>query len=529
MALISGRIRLSKLMLALIAASAVAVGAASAFAVDNNGSLAAEDAALKKLERDGNAVDAEAAAFVRAQQAYAARQQGRDQTGQTTSQAGAKNSSSGSSDQGLRSVASSSNASGSDNAGQGSTADNVRQAPADVDAKSPVLATSNEKIAAVNSAVSETKSGTDRAGAALMGREANDAAVADATSTAGVAAAAGADVSAATGADAAGGAAADKMSEAERKAAEAQAAEARADAASRRVLNKVEQGAKKLTIERTFSVSHISVPQRCEERKFKAVCTRLVNYYARRFERDMVSQYSTMYTASSDQFNREGYDLYRDRERGVQNVSMSMYSPPGDPVMTLFSIFNQHIPNNENGEEILIVETINFDSRTGKFIPFNELFENHELAAMLCARAIEAKYQKYGSKLLPVVISATQLRPSNFIITAKGLRFFFAPGLVKPNSKSAESIFIKLDKLQAAKPNMKWWEGKRRVLTTQQRDAVNNSKLKSVIDLDEIDKQHREQPNSASTSKCPSSEGIVIDGNNAIICADGATISSGNS
>lgn len=435
MALINGRILLSKLMLAMIAAGAVV--AMPAYAVDSADSAAAEAAAIKHLETDGNALDAEAAAFVNEQ------------------------------------LSAQSNKSHMHNDNEMLAAE-ANGATSTLDSKavaSDIAGGTSAGGAGAGGAVDST--GVSVADEKLMAHEAKDAAVADATSAAGVAAAV----------DAAG-------TTVKAETLDAAALEAKADETSRRVLNKVEEGAKHLTIERTFSVSHISVPQRCEERKFKTVCTRLVNYYARRFERDMVSQYSTMYNTSSDLFNREGFSFYRDRERGVQNVSMSMYSPPGDPVMTLFSIFNQHVPNNP--EDILIVETINFDSRSGKFIPFEALFENHELAAMLCARAIEAKYQKYGSKLLPVVISATQLRPSNFIITAKGLRFFFAPGLVKPESKSAESIFIKLDKLQAAKPNMKWWEGKRRVVTAQQRDAVNNSKLKSVIDLDETDKQLKE-------------------------------------
>lgn len=253
----------------------------------------------------------------------------------------------------------------------------------------------------------------------------------------------------------------------------------------------VDPEGKSITIERTFSVSHIRVPKRCEEINFKPICTRLVNYYARRFERDMVTNYSAIFSNNADLSEQDNFFAYQERERGEQHVTMSAYSPPGDPIMTLFTIFKQRIPPDDN--DILIVETINFDSRTGKFIPFKDLFENHELAAMLCARAIEDKYRKYNSKLLPVVISATQLRPSNFIVTANGLRFFFAPGLVKEEGKSADSIFIKIDKLKAAKPHMKWWEGKARTVTHAQRESLKNSSLNSVIDLDEADRQLKEK------------------------------------
>ena len=118
-------------------------------------------------------------------------------------------------------------------------------------------------------------------------------------------------------------------------------------------------------------------------------------------------------------------------------------------------------------------------------VRFNQLFENPELAAMLCARAIEAKYQSLRSPLLPVVISATELSPSNFIITQRGLRFFFAPGLVKPNSTTTESMLIRIEALQSAKPISKWWSGKVDEITEEQRQALAHSSLSGVIHLDD--------------------------------------------
>ena len=235
------------------------------------------------------------------------------------------------------------------------------------------------------------------------------------------------------------------------------------------------------TVERSFSVSHVQVPPICELDQFKTTCTRLVNYYVRRFEREMVSHINLQFDAS-DPFAQNG-DMGHQREKSVQKVTMSAYSRPDEPVLTLFSIFKQKIVGQE--AENLLVETINFDIASGKSIRFNQLFENPELAAMLCARAIEAKYQSLHSPLLPVVISATELSPSNFIITPRGLRFFFAPGLVKPNSTTAESMLIRIEALQSAKPLTKWWSGKVDEISEEQRQALANSDLSGVIRLDE--------------------------------------------
>lgn len=243
-------------------------------------------------------------------------------------------------------------------------------------------------------------------------------------------------------------------------------------------------GAKELTIERSFSVSYIKVPPLCESDAFKTTCTRLVNYYARRFEREMVSHLNYLYDSAQSSLSQADLKSGRSRNKSVQHVTMSIYSQPNDPVLTLFSIFKQQIAGNK--QQNLIVETINFESASGKAIRFNQLFENSELAAMLCARAIEAKYSQYRSPLLPVVLSATELSPSNFIITPKGLRFFFAPGLVKPNTTVADSMLIRLELLQAAHPVDKWWAMKDdHAITAEERAALAASDLRDVINLEE--------------------------------------------
>lgn len=245
------------------------------------------------------------------------------------------------------------------------------------------------------------------------------------------------------------------------------------------VVDKDLKGGKELVIERSFSISYIKVPARCEENAFKSTCTRLVNYYARRFEREMVSNISVEYNEDNP-FDKEIFTL--DKQKSVQHVQINLYSKPDEPLVSLFSIFKQHIIGSK---EQLLVETMNFDGSSGRIIRFNELFENPELAAMLCARAIEAKYSAYHSPLLPVVISATELNPSNFIITARGLRFFFAPGLVKPDSNIAESIFINLNILKSAKPKDDWWSGKLKPISKEEKKALANSSLKDVINLSE--------------------------------------------
>lgn len=255
---------------------------------------------------------------------------------------------------------------------------------------------------------------------------------------------------------------------------------ARLDTSSVAAENAASKGRKILTIERSFSVTKVSIPKQCETDNLRSICTRLVNYYARRFERDMVSHINIVYDEENP-FERDDFSLSEHRVKSEQFVTMSFYSQPSDPVLTLFSIFKQKIAGED---EILLVETMNFNKETNKLIKFSELFENSDLAAMLCARAIESNYAKEKSKLLPVVVSATELSPSNYIITARGLRFFFAPGLVDNNKNKAASFLVPLDMLQTARPNEKWWSGKEAVITDEQKNALAKSDLSGVISLD---------------------------------------------
>lgn len=240
---------------------------------------------------------------------------------------------------------------------------------------------------------------------------------------------------------------------------------------------------RELTIERSFSITHVKVPKTCELDTFKSTCTRLVNYYARRFEREMVSNINLNYDESVGQ-DKERLVNSRRRIKSIQRVNMSIYSKPGDPILTMFSVFRQRMADNFE-QEHLLVETINFEADTGRAIQFRQLFGNPELAAMLCARAIEARYARYESPLLPVVISATELSPSNFIITPKGLRFFFAPNLVKPNTITADSMLVPIEQLRSAQPVEKWWSTKDHEITKEEREALARSSLSGVINLDE--------------------------------------------
>ena len=239
---------------------------------------------------------------------------------------------------------------------------------------------------------------------------------------------------------------------------------------------------KTLVMERSFSITNVKVPAICETDVLKSACTRLVNYYARRFEREMVSNISVSYNPD-DPFGDNSMSAGQKKEKSVQDITMTIYQPH-ETMLTMFSIFKQHVVGN-NASDHLLVETINFEAKTGHPIKFESLFGNPQLAAMLCARAIESHYQNYNSPLLPVVVAATELSPSNFIITARGLRFFFAPGLVNPKSTNTDSYLVRLDALKAAAPIDAWWQNRHLDITDKQKQSLANSDLSGIINLND--------------------------------------------
>ena len=239
---------------------------------------------------------------------------------------------------------------------------------------------------------------------------------------------------------------------------------------------------KTLVMERSFSITNVKVPAICETDVLKSACTRLVNYYARRFEREMVSNISVSYNPD-DPFGDNSMSAGQKKEKSVQDITMTIYQPH-ETMLTMFSIFKQHVVGN-NASDHLLVETINFEAKTGRPIKFESLFGNPQLAAMLCARAIESHYQNYNSPLLPVVVAATELSPSNFIITARGLRFFFAPGLVNPKSTNTDSYLVRLDALKAAAPIDAWWQNRHLDITDKQKQSLANSDLSGIINLND--------------------------------------------
>lgn len=203
-----------------------------------------------------------------------------------------------------------------------------------------------------------------------------------------------------------------------------------------------------VTIERSYTTSYIKKDPLCKDKRLSPVCDFLIDMYARRFEREMVIRFN-----QSIDFNSPDFTSI-DRSRSFQHVILFMYLSKTIPVATLYSFFKIDTPK---GEDEFSIETFNYDLEKKTSLRFADLFKDSETAAMLCARAVQKKFEKYDSYLLPVVIAATELSPHNFIVTKEGLRLFFAAGVLNNEKGKVAECDINIDDLKEAKPLAKFW------------------------------------------------------------------------
>ncbi len=203
----------------------------------------------------------------------------------------------------------------------------------------------------------------------------------------------------------------------------------------------------KLVINRSYSTTTIKLPSLCKNNRAKRLCRSLSNYFAGRFERELIM-------LSNNMIDFEAPNYRHFRARADQNVYMFFLQNKEAPLTTLYAVSFQYFGN---GREKRMVETFNFDREQERNLPFADLFENDELASMLIAGYIKQTYMDSKNPLLDVLVAVTEYQPVNFIIVEDGLRFFFAPGLINNEVEKIQTIKVPLEYLMPAGPDPRWW------------------------------------------------------------------------
>ena len=132
-------------------------------------------------------------------------------------------------------------------------------------------------------------------------------------------------------------------------------------------------------IDRSYSTTTIKLPVLCRNERAQGLCRRLTGYFARRFERELI-------LLSNELINLEEGEFQHVRLHGEQSVYLFFLKNTEAPLTTLYAVSFQYLPN---VPERRMVETFNFDREEERNVPFEELFEDPELASMLVARYME--------------------------------------------------------------------------------------------------------------------------------------------
>ncbi len=207
----------------------------------------------------------------------------------------------------------------------------------------------------------------------------------------------------------------------------------------------------KLTFERSYSTTVVHLPSLCRSGRAQGFCSRMAGFFARSFERDLI-----MEQAAAIDFDDPNLDNFSfGRERASQNVFMFFLQNKSAPIASLYALSFQYFADDRPSRSK--ITTFNFDLESERNLAFGELFTDSELAAMLIAREIEQHFQDDDSPYLPLLVTATQFQPTNFIVVDDGLRMFFAPGIAGGDTSQMQSFKISLEKLAAAGPRSKWW------------------------------------------------------------------------
>ncbi len=203
--------------------------------------------------------------------------------------------------------------------------------------------------------------------------------------------------------------------------------------------------AQEYVLERSYSTSYINTNKQCELDKYKAFCHGYMNFLVSRFENEQLQKFN----ASVD-YN----DLLSDfvLPHSTQKVFIDFIPITSINLITIVT----HVSiKTEEGDDSYI-ETANLNATTGHLLGFKDLFENPELAAMICSRKVEAAFKKNASKMLPLVVAAVESNPVHFLMLPDGLEFVFPPNLVAKTTKDS-TLKIDIEELLEAKPIMTWF------------------------------------------------------------------------
>ncbi len=194
--------------------------------------------------------------------------------------------------------------------------------------------------------------------------------------------------------------------------------------------------------ERSYSTTLLHMSDKCKSEQFSELCSRFARFYVSRFEREII-------TMRNDQLqkleqNEEGLILIPSPS-GFQEITLKIRNLKGMDI----ALVDADIKEDIDGQTKRRLETININTKTDRFLSFDDFFSEPQYAAMLCAREFDKKFEQYHMPLFNVISAAIEATPMNYSLYPDGLEFVFLPDTAAPGADVAR-LFIKASDLKDA-------------------------------------------------------------------------------
>ncbi len=194
--------------------------------------------------------------------------------------------------------------------------------------------------------------------------------------------------------------------------------------------------------ERSYTTTQLHLSDKCKTEQFSELCSLFSRFYVSRFEREVI-------TMRNEQLQKleqsEDGLILPDAPSGFQEVTLKIRNLKGLDIALVDADITQVI----NGEEKRKLETININTKTERFLRFEDFFSDPQYAAMLCAREFDKKFAQYHMPLFNVISAAIEASPMNYTLCPDGIEFVFLPNTAAPGTEIAK-LFIKASALKDA-------------------------------------------------------------------------------
>lgn len=202
------------------------------------------------------------------------------------------------------------------------------------------------------------------------------------------------------------------------------------------------------TDERTYTVTVFHLPEQCHTKEYRETCERFAGFFSTRFDRQAVDLVSERFREADFE---EGFD-----DQGIigtQEVTLNLSDLKEMGIITM----GAEIVTELEGKISRTYESMNLDVQKGRPVTFEEMFDDPQLASMICARKFDAIFGKEPTRLFEAISASLELGPRNYVLRHDGVELIFAAGTAAKGEAPAR-MKVSVEDLEAAGPKKEFFK-----------------------------------------------------------------------